>query len=61
MSDKHDYQKRAVDCAARAALAANDKTREVWREMEKYWRKRADENRLPVEIHLTPKRAKEHV
>jgi hypothetical protein len=48
MSDKLDYQKRAVDCAARAATAINDQAREVWREMEKYWRRRADGHDTPL-------------
>jgi hypothetical protein len=48
MSSRLDYQKRAVGCAARAATAGNDHARDVWREMEKYWRKRAAENDAPL-------------
>jgi hypothetical protein len=48
MSTKLEYQKRAVGCAARAATAGNDQARNVWREMEKYWRKRAEDNEAPL-------------
>ena len=43
MSSKLTFKKRAVDCAARAATVGNDHARGVWREMEKYWRMRAEE------------------
>ena len=48
MTAKLVYQKRAVDCAARAASAKTDKARDVWHRMEKYWRRRADECDVPL-------------
>jgi hypothetical protein len=41
MAKKFDYNKRADECSLYAAVAKNDRAREVWAKMEKYWRKRA--------------------
>jgi hypothetical protein len=42
MAKTFDYRKRADECSLRAATASNDQAREVWREMESYWRKRLE-------------------
>jgi hypothetical protein len=36
-----DYQQRMSECAQWAEHAANDKAKEVWKEMERFWRQRA--------------------
>jgi hypothetical protein len=41
MAKAFDYEKRAQECALHAATAANDQARDVWRQLEVYWRKRA--------------------
>jgi hypothetical protein len=46
MPKTFDYAKRADECQLRAATAANDQAREVWREMEAYWRKRIEATTL---------------
>ena len=43
-----DFSKRADDCALHAATALNDRAREVWAKMEKYWRKRAAGSEAPL-------------
>jgi hypothetical protein len=43
-----DFSKRADDCALHAATAHNDRAREVWAKMEKYWRKRAAGAEAPL-------------
>ena len=36
-----DYQERISECARWAEKAANDQAKEVWKEMERFWRQRA--------------------
>jgi hypothetical protein len=43
-----DYEKRAQECALRAATAANDQAREVWRQLEAYWLKRASDRSAAI-------------
>jgi hypothetical protein len=56
---KLDYQKRAVDCAARAATSTTDEARAVWREMERYWRKRSLRDDVPLVPDDLPARERE--
>ena len=46
--EDNDFSKRADDCALHAATALNDRAREVWAKMEKYWRKRAAGAEAPL-------------
>ena len=54
MSTKLAYQKRAVDCAARASSATSDHARDIWREMERYWRRRAERDEAPLVPDQSP-------
>ncbi|MGH6768086.1 MAG: hypothetical protein ACRECO_03580 [Xanthobacteraceae bacterium] len=59
MAKTFDYRERADECALHAATAANDRAREVWGEMERYWRKRAQEVEAPLVPAQSPKRERE--
>ena len=43
-----DFSKRADECALYRATAHNDRARDVWANMEKYWRKRAAGAEAPL-------------
>jgi hypothetical protein len=36
-----DYRERIGECAQWAEKAANDQAKELWKEMERFWRQRA--------------------
>ncbi|MPZ38614.1 MAG: hypothetical protein GEU95_11190 [Rhizobiales bacterium] len=48
-----DYQERISECAQWAEKAANDQAREIWKEMERFWRQRAICSYLKSETSLT--------
>ena len=54
MTTKDDYQKKAVDCAARAVTTPSEQARLYWLGMEKYWRKRAEEVDAPLVPDQSP-------
>jgi len=49
MQEILDFKQRADECALHAAMAHNERAREVWARMEQYWRKRAG-----AEVPLVP-------
>jgi hypothetical protein len=49
-----DYQERISECARWAEKAANDRAREVWKEMERFWRQRAIWAYLQPDTPLQP-------
>ena len=44
-----DYRERISECQQWAERAANDQAKELWKEMERFWRERATVTRLRSE------------
>jgi hypothetical protein len=49
-----DYQQRINECAQWAENAANDQAKEIWKEMERFWRQRAIWAYLQPDTPLQP-------
>jgi hypothetical protein len=49
-----DYQERISTCAQWAERASNDRAKEVWKEMERFWRQRAIWAYLQPQTPLDP-------
>lgn len=45
-----DYRERISECHRWAEKAANDQARELWKEMERFWRERAIVTRVRSEM-----------
>ena len=45
-----DYQERIRECAQWAERAANDQAKVLWKEMERFWRQRANGSFLRSDI-----------
>ena len=47
-----DYQERISECAQWAEKAANDQAKELWKEMERFWRRRAIRSHLKSDVPM---------